>query len=183
LDFSQTELLESGYIPSKITFLAILEALDLLPLKRTQRKLEYNDPKKAANSSNPEKFDFLLFVLDSIHTRKIPCDGLFYACMLFEGARVGGLRKKIASLLAVAREATNGDGARIKVDEQEIQKREILTWDMLVNHYSEYRDSLNKEVFLPNMRVRITDKDARLVLSAERGLTYRRKVKGSSPQR
>mmetsp|Transcript_28012 Transcript_28012/g.51003 ORF Transcript_28012/g.51003 Transcript_28012/m.51003 type:complete len:1110 (-) Transcript_28012:431-3760(-) len=178
-----TELLESGYIPSKISFLAILEALDLLPLKRTQRKLEYNDPKKAANSSHPEKFDFLLFVLDSIHTRKIPCDGLFYACMLFEGARVGGLRKKIASLLAVAREATNGDGARIKVDEQEIQKREILTWDMLVNHYSEYRDSLNKEVFLPNMRVRITDKDARLVLSAERGLTYRRKVKGSSPQR
>uniref|UniRef100_A0A7S2E6V1 Pentacotripeptide-repeat region of PRORP domain-containing protein n=1 Tax=Ditylum brightwellii TaxID=49249 RepID=A0A7S2E6V1_9STRA len=163
-----SELLQGGYIPSKETFKNILTGLDLLPQKG---KMAQNAVKK---DDRTDGFDFLLFVLDAIDARKIACNGYFYSAILLEGARLGGLRKKIASYLADARALTLGVSKRISVDECPVPEDEVLriTWEILLERYSEFKNDLGFKCLLPNLQVRVGKNEIRQVLASEQSVVY-----------
>jgi len=177
-----TELLQSGLIPSKVTFMGILIGLGLSPQMEGGRgKVRISKALKIANaklemSEAKKRHNFLLFVLDSMDARKLPVPGSFYSTILFEGNRIGGLRKKLSGLLAKARARTqsNVDGKKISTDSVECVFGESLCrgWEDLVVNYDDYKDKLNDMVTLPTVMVRVSPKELRQVLAAERAVTY-----------
>lgn len=166
---SLTQLLSSGYIPSKTTLWSMVEALDLLPKKREFVSFV---EQASVRTEDSDKFDFMLFVLDSMGARKLRCSGFFYSSILFEGARLGGLRKKVSSMLAKARAATDAKGDQIHVDVATGPTNEgiLVNWETLVNEYSHYRDRI--EDVLPTLRVQVGSREIRQVLAAEQAVTY-----------
>merc|ERR1711966_301761 len=67
--------------------------------------------KLASSTPSDEKFQFLLFVLDSLERRKLAVDPAFYSSILAVGAQGGGLQKRVASLFARSRNHGHGKGA------------------------------------------------------------------------
>jgi hypothetical protein len=165
----QAELLNSGYIPSKTAFQIMLEALEMAPRARFQLSKEIA----------PENFDFTLYVLDALHARNnLQCDGSFYSCILHTGARLGGLRRKLASLLAESRAITvesNIQRAGEIVEQEEANGKIVVKWADLIENYNGYKHRLGT-VELPPLAVRIGPKEVRHVLSAEQRVTYEKRA-------
>lgn len=172
---SLTELLQSGYIPSKVTFEEIVKGLEM----DTRIKQETVSEDEIVTSK--ENVEFLLFVIDSLAERNLAMGGSFYAALVNECVRVGGLGKKVASLLVSCRAqtmegrslhattatTTNPSGS----DEdrsswldiyEEIESRR--SGGAAKNDY----DSKN----LPTLRVNIGKKNSRQVFAAERVVSY-----------
>lgn len=167
----QADLLKSGFIPSKAFLQTIVHTLDLIPPKRKEGIRE-----EALKEIPQESFDFLLYVIDSLRARNLPCDGSFYSTVLFTGARIGGLRRKLASLLAESRAATVdsniGDLAGVIVESEEAKGKTVVGWADLVKNYDSYKERLGDDVELPPLAVRIASKEVRQVLAAEQRVTY-----------
>ena len=122
-----------------------------------------------------EKFLFLLFVLDSINGRNLPCDGPLYSAILSYGSRVGGLSKKIASLLVWAKTMSTG-GSSIINDAPETTSQDssvVSSWEELYGSYDELQERLSSPALLPKTVVRVNRADVVKVLRAERSLSYR----------
>lgn len=147
-----------------MTFQTIIKALKLGPEKK----------KVVQEPLADEAFDFLLFVLDSLQKRNLPCDGSFYASILFCGARLGGLRKKVASLLTEARATSDGRTWKMTVDGdgRSGESRHIAGWEDLIQNYDAYKGEIGNEMKLPPLAVRVGNRNIRGVLSAERAVTY-----------
>lgn len=159
--------LGAGFIPSKSTFNLIIQALELVPPKR--KNLPF------AKSIPEANFDFVLFVLDSIHDRKLPCDSIFYASVLLAGSRLGGLRRKICSLMTESRAQTLEPQSRqsqIFLDENTATVLTEISWEDLLLNYDRYKADLRIHLRLPSLAVRIGREDMRQVLSAEQEVTY-----------
>lgn len=120
------------------------------------------------------KFEFLLFVLDSLEGRKLTVDSAFYSSILVLGAMTGGLHKRIASLLSRSRKSDKQK--EIKVCEDESSDKLCLTpitsWEDLLENYSAYKEEYGSStpVFPP---VRVSSRDFGRVLAAEQALSYR----------
>jgi len=95
---------------------------------------------------------------------------------LYTGARIGGLRRKIASLLAESRavtvDANIGDRAGAVVLSEEAKGKIVVGWADLVQNYDAYKERLGDDVELPPLAVRIASKEVRQVLAAEQRVTY-----------
>jgi hypothetical protein len=126
--------------------------------------------KEILGSDEEERFSFLLFVLDSLNDRNLHCDGSFYASIMFEGARIGGLHRKIASMIAKSKSETMQDGIKISHDEKE-DPLSSLHWEEILQNYSQIRDILPDKRLQP-VRVRINAQNLRTVLFAEQGVTF-----------
>eukprot|EP00560_Eucampia_antarctica_P005724 CAMPEP_0197837556 /NCGR_PEP_ID=MMETSP1437-20131217/32506_1 /TAXON_ID=49252 ORGANISM="Eucampia antarctica, Strain CCMP1452" /NCGR_SAMPLE_ID=MMETSP1437 /ASSEMBLY_ACC=CAM_ASM_001096 /LENGTH=1093 /DNA_ID=CAMNT_0043444695 /DNA_START=154 /DNA_END=3435 /DNA_ORIENTATION=- len=162
-------LLGAGFIPSKKIYRAMQDGLDLLPKKGGRKD------KETTNVEDDEKkFDFLLSVLDMLDARKLQFDCNLYAALLFEGSRLGGLRKKIGSFIAERRSETSNVSRKIEVDvgPVDVSNKLEIGWQNLIENYSEYRDRLD-DIVLPTIRLRTGERDIRLVLAAEKGVTYK----------
>jgi len=176
-------LLENNFIPSKFTFKAILENLGLLSkAKRTQETIVNN-----SETDLGEEFQYLLYVLDGLDKRKLQSTGQMYSCLLLEGARLGGLYRKIASLIAKSRsDAFAFDSGVSLTQMDENRQPKLLSWYDLLQNYSNYKEKLH-ELELPNVRVRINEREIRHVLQAENGVSYgykrRRSFAGSRAKR
>ena len=168
---SQADLLKSGFIPSKALLQTIVQSLGLGPpqVKKGIRE-------EALPAIPEESFDFLLYVLDSLRARNLPCDGSFYSSVLYVGARMGGLRRKLASLLAESRAATMeaniGDLAGAVVESEEAKGKTVVGWADLAQNYDAFKDRLGDDVELPPLAVKIASKEVRQVLSAEQRVTF-----------
>lgn len=127
---------------------------------------------------NMNNFNFLLFVLDSLERRKLPCDGNFYANILFESARLGALPKKIGSLLVKSKKKTielqmeqKSLSSLFSSDQMRSSHDDIIpTWTTMYEHWDskKYRE-VDPE--LPVFRVRIGSKDIRQILAAEQAVS------------
>ncbi|KAL9181558.1 hypothetical protein ACHAXT_010363 [Thalassiosira profunda] len=159
-------LLRAGYIPSKFTFRAMIDGLGI--------QLDLPARTSASAPSSDEKFDFLLFVLDSLEARKLTVDSGFYSSILFCGAQTGGLQKRIASLLARSRKSgnhqeislTDADGTSIE------EGHRIASWEDLLENYSTYKTELGPDTSFPFVRVSTKTGFGR-VLAAEQAVSYR----------
>jgi len=163
-------LLGAGYIPSKITFRAIMDGMGLVPdrpfTSAAMRKMSDSTPSDG-------KFEFLLFVLDSLEGRKLIVDSSFYSSILVLGAQAGGLHKRIASLLTRSRKS--GKQKEISVCEEESPDEAcstpITSWEEFLQDYSSYKENLGPSTVFPT--VRVSTKDFGRVLAAEQGVAYR----------
>jgi len=156
------ELLESNYIPSKYTLKAMLRGLDLLPKAKNRRGFENV---KVDDPVTTDNFDFLVFVLDSMERRKLTCDSSFYSATLLEGARVGGSRKRLASLMVKSREYTSKNDGK--------KTRKGLMWNELLARDIDFRIEDPGSVNVPALRVRVGDRETRQVYFAEQSVFFR----------
>jgi hypothetical protein len=164
-------LLRAGYIPSKLTLGAISESLNLqsdLPLTSAAMK-------KSIDSQRSEgTFQYLLFILDSMESRKLVVDSSFYSSILVWAAQAGGLHKRIASLLAQSRKNSNQEGKHLS--ESQSSAESILcrvSWEDLLLNYSSYKERLESEALLVLAPIRVSSKDLGRVLAAEQAVVYR----------
>ncbi len=155
-----------------MTFRNILERLNLLINKEKRAKVFGNQ--EGDNDEGIKKFRYLLTVLDAIEGRKLPCTGQMYSCILSQGATLGGLYRKISSLIQTQRT----ESLHINVDtghdnEETAQEINLMKWSDLLENYSEYKTAIQqRKVKFPLVRVRINQRDIRQVLFAEQGVTY-----------
>jgi len=126
-----------------------------------------------------EKFQFLLFTLDSLEGRKLVVDTTFYSSILMSAAQAGGLRKRIASLVTRSRNFGNQkvieftDGRPNLNPRSDDTSSSHVMWEELFQNYDNYKDVLGQSALLPP--VRVTTKDISRVLAAEQAVTYRKK--------
>ena len=122
------------------------------------------------------KFEFLLALLDSLERRKLSLDFETYISIIREGGKYGGIRRKIASLLAKARSKSLPGGKNLS-DESAENRIQIaaLSWVDLFKHFPLYKDNLDK-TDLPTVRIRCNDQQLRQVLLAEQSLTVRSRI-------
>merc|ERR1712232_1087673 len=69
-----SQILRRGNIPSKGIYQSIFDTLGLFPKSVGGRR-----PVVRLNEETEEKFTFLLFVLDSVLARNLPCEGPLYS--------------------------------------------------------------------------------------------------------
>jgi len=166
-------LLLRGFIPSKKTLQIVTNSLQLFKNKKYMNE----------NSSKPdqgnEKFKFLLSVLDSFDRRKLQFSGQFYAGLLFEGARVGGIEKSISSLISESKINVSQVNVQIDGDTSYLEGKRAVTWIEMLEEYTELKGKLD-ELILPSVRVKLAEREIRQVLVAERGVTYRRRRRKSN---
>lgn len=162
--FAYNDLVRNGFIPPKSLLHAIIDTLELLPNKK----------KMLLKEEDTDKFDFLLYVLDGLRRRKLSCDSKFYAAVLTCGARIGGLRKKIASLLVESRTVHSGlDGKEgVLLTEKEADVRIVEGWEDLVRNYDAYKTEFGTLLPLPKLLIQMDSRDVRLVLAAETAVSY-----------
>jgi pentatricopeptide repeat protein len=169
-------ILGRGDIPSKAMYLSIFDSMKLFP-STSNGRLRANP---ADDPDATEKFQFLLFVLDSIGNRNLPCDGPLYAAILSYGCRIGGLPKKIASLLVFAKAATGTclDDKKL-IDECTVSQESIVsTWTELFDSYDQIKDDLHQpSTTLPQLAVRVASRDMVKVLNAENQLSFVKRAK------
>jgi len=153
---SLTEFLKYGFIPSKATFQLILDGLNI-PKKRS------SFTKKQENEK--ESFKFLLFVLDSLEKRKLSINAYFYTTILFDCSLIGGLAKKIGSLMTDAKETTTA----LNLENRLPSKSNELSWETLYLNWDskKYR---NSDPELPLLRVRTLSKEVRNILASEQSV-------------
>mmetsp|Transcript_22966 Transcript_22966/g.49697 ORF Transcript_22966/g.49697 Transcript_22966/m.49697 type:complete len:1104 (+) Transcript_22966:265-3576(+) len=163
-------LLRAGYIPSKLTFRAMIEGMSL------QTDMAYSSEamrKRTDPQPSDGKFEFLLFVLDSLEGRKLTVDSAFYTSILILGAQTGGLQKRISSLLTQSRKS--GNQMEITLSEPESSEdessRHITSWEDLLENYASYKEEAASSDIFPTIRV--SSKDLGRVLAAEQTVAYR----------
>lgn len=156
-----------GFIPSKDTLQIIVNTMGLFETKQSIAG-QYD---KRSNDG----FKFLLHVLDALHDRKLQVSGQFYAGILLEGARLGGLERKMASLISSAKGDISRKDVHFEDSAGNSDMKGKISWSKLFENYSNFRDQLEK-ISLPTVRVQVTGREIRQVLSAERAVSYSRRL-------
>lgn len=156
-------LLRAGYIPSKDTFRAMSKGLNLKPdMPRSSTLLV-----DLERSSRPDgKFEFLLFILDSLEARRLTVDADFYSSILVLGAEKGGLEKRIASILTSCRK--NISQKEIPLPEPDkLSSPRLITWVELYKNYSALKEEGSGvlEVQLPSINVSASKQFGRVLAS------------------
>lgn len=178
-----TNLLDNGFIPSKKIFKTIVTSLDL-----TQKITNEKTAGQSISTNNENgQFIYLLSVFDSIARRRLPCDASFYSAFLLEGARQGGLERKICSLITQARIDTTQFGNEICLDDDTDSDdactvKPEITWSELFKNYSLYKEELD-EISLPPIKPRVSPREIRLVSLAEQGVTFGARRNRASPRK
>ena len=134
---------------------------------------QQNGNKSKQKERDLTKLKFLLFVLDSISHRKLSVNVPLYSAILNEGVWVGGLGKKIASLIGNARV----DGMRINL-KQSINQKEVEeehSWEHLLQQFEsgKYNNKRKEDLLLPQLHVTIGKRELNKVIAAESPVVYR----------
>jgi len=175
-------LLGKGNIPSKAIYQKIFEKMGLI-----NSRGQYSFAKdglilrpEGACEADIEKFKFLLFLVDSMFSRNLPCEAPLYATVLSYGVHLGGLPKKISALMVsvAARFASDHDSVANKlIDEEPCRQSSCLTfgWEDLFLSYDKLRNQIEGPSSLPALRVRVSSREVPRVLKAEKNLSYRQR--------
>jgi pentatricopeptide repeat protein len=163
-------LFREGKIPSKVTYQGVFDAMGLFPKGRNRLSspVEYADEEDSL-----EKFKFLLFVLDSVSSRNLPCEGPLYSAILTYGFRIGGLPRKMASLLATAKIDISVGTKLIDDENCDDSGCLFMFWEDLFSSYDEMKERIATDG-LPKLVVRTGARDLANILRAENNLSYRR---------
>ena len=138
----QDNLLRRGFVPPKTTLAIIIKTLGLFE-KKTVSSTE-------VTAKDNFTFKFLLDILDAFGKRKLELSGQFYAAILAEGARMGGLEKRIASLIVQGRIDASARGLNVEEPAAVLKPTRQVSWAELVENYAELKDILGEISLLPN---------------------------------
>lgn len=166
-----TSLLQAGYIPSKFTFQAMAEGLNIQPdMPRTSAAM--NARKRSLPSEGT--FEFLLFVLDSLEARKLTVNSEFYSSILVLGAELGGLEKRIAFMLTSSRKSSSQKEVSLPSEPTDTAESRLIVWEELYKNYSTVKEDSGVGVLRhPTIRVSASKQFGR-VLAAENAVSYNR---------
>jgi pentatricopeptide repeat protein len=158
------DLLGKGYIPSKQIFSALLGSLKL-------------DSRVVAAPEALAKFQFLLFMLDSLRQRNLPVESDLYLAAIILGGQLGGLPRTIALLLTRVKSAVSAAKEETLSPSNSgsiILARPVDGWVHLLENYDSYpKMSLTPER-LPMLHLRASPRDTLRVLRAEQAVTKNR---------
>jgi len=176
-------LMGKGNIPSKAIFQRIFESMSLTLKEGLVAKISYSETgfvtRQSLDDQDAEKFKFLLFLVDSLSCRNLPCEASLYATTLQFGNHLGGLPRKIAALLVSAKVASGlyvNDKMKL-IDEGSSCETECLIagWEDLYESFEELRNQIDGPSSLPKLQVRIASREFSRVLKAENNLSYRKR--------
>jgi len=176
-------LMGKGNIPSKAIFQRIFESMSLTLKEGLVAKISYSESgfvtRQSLDNQDAEKFKFLLFLVDSLSCRNLPCEAPLYATTLQFGNHLGGLPRKIAALLVSAKVASGlyaNDKMKL-IDEGSACETECLIagWEDLYESFDELRNQIDGPSSLPKLQVRIASREFSRVLKAEKNLSYRKR--------
>lgn len=88
---------------------------------------------------------------------------------------MGGLEKRIASLIVQSKADANIGGVHFEKPAADPQQVHQTSWLELLQDYSELKNSLD-EISLPQVRVQVNERDIRQVLFSERSVSYTRRI-------
>jgi len=170
-----TELLAKSFIPSKSMFRAMISAMGLL--EKGQLALEPIE-------RDPEQFQFLLFLIDSIRQRKIAIDSLLYSAAISCGYQLGGPSSEVALLLVQAKSAACEKSAKeINVDDVSVEPLAVQ-WEELPNDSATLlvKELKSNSALLPPLDVLVNNKSTRAVFFAEKFLENSKQGKVENPK-
>lgn len=175
-------LMRKGNIPSKALFQRIFESMSLTLKEGLVANVSYSETgfvRPQPSEQDEEKFRFLLFLVDSLLERNLPCEALLYVTTLQFGNHLGGMARKTATLL-VSANAASGVYANYEmklIDERSPCEEECLItgWEDLFESYDELRNQIEGPLLLPKLQVRIASRELSRVLNAEKTISYRKK--------
>jgi len=131
---------------------------------------------KESSLDEMNKFEFLLSVLDALERRKLSLDYETYITIIKEGNRHGGIRRKIASLIAKVRSTSLPTGKKISEEASDDRIKPVaLTWVDLLKHFSQYKDHVERND-LPCVRIRCNERELRQILLAEQSIKARTRI-------
>lgn len=154
-----SDLLRNGYIPNEAIYHTIFGACGINATEK--ERIEAHRTQMAI-----PKFQFLLFVVDSLQRRKLPVAGDVFASVLALGQEIGGLPLRVALLFAskkTIKAETEIVGAKSNQPTQAIAN----TWEELFLKYDSYQKEDTVPQNLPNLVVRVAPRFAWRVLQAE----------------
>ncbi|CAJ1953306.1 unnamed protein product [Cylindrotheca closterium] len=163
-----TALIRGGNLPSREIYEACFEAMELFPKRRKAFQVAGE-----ADEFATQKFQFLLFLLDSIAGRRLPCEGSLYSAVLTYGFTIGGLPKKISTMLVSAKTDFSNDKKLIDDGDETVIVPFFSNWEELFLKYNAMKKRIATDG-LPELIVRVSSRDTRAVLKAEKNLTFKR---------
>mmetsp|Transcript_5213 Transcript_5213/g.5771 ORF Transcript_5213/g.5771 Transcript_5213/m.5771 type:complete len:1107 (-) Transcript_5213:195-3515(-) len=177
----QQSLLGKGNIPSKAIFHTMFENMSLTFPKDLVSHISYTSggllKRKSLDEQDCEKFKFLLFLVDSLSGRNLPCEAPLYSTILSFGHHLGGLPRKISALMvsAKAHSGLYGDQNMKLIDDGCETACIIVGWEDLYKSYDELRSEIDGPSSLPDLHVRISGRELSRVLYAEKEFSYRKR--------
>jgi hypothetical protein len=174
-------LLRRGNILSKAIFQTIFHCMGLLVTKGLVSRISFSKAylvkRGELKEVDVEKFKFLLFLVDSVSSRNLPCEASLYSIILSYGSHLGGLPKKVATLMGAAKTAAGVYSKNKKLVEDTMLKSSVVAngWEDLFESYDDLRDRLESPAVLPTLRVRIASREVARVLRAEKSVSYRKR--------
>ncbi|KAG7352728.1 PPR: pentatricopeptide repeat domain containing protein [Nitzschia inconspicua] len=173
-------LLSKGNIPSKAILQTIFERMGLLVKKGLVSRISFSEDgvvkRGDLEDSDLEKFKFLLYLVDSVSSRNLPCEASLYSIILSYGAHLGGLPKKVAALMGAAKTAAGVYENNNKlIDTASFESSSVTRgWEELFTSYDDIRNDIESPSSLPLLRVRIASREVPRVLRAEKFVSYRK---------
>ena len=173
-------LLAKGNIPSKAIFQKLLDSMGLTLSKGLSHSSVGLVSPKSLNEEDAEKFEFLLFLLDSLSGRNLPCEAPLYATILSFGHHLGGLPKKISALMvsAKAHAGVYAEKNNMKFYDERCETTSCLIggWEDLFQSFDELRTEIDGPASLPELQVRISSRELSRVLTAEKNFSYHKRM-------
>eukprot|EP00531_Pseudo-nitzschia_arenysensis_P001163 CAMPEP_0116148964 /NCGR_PEP_ID=MMETSP0329-20121206/18667_1 /TAXON_ID=697910 /ORGANISM="Pseudo-nitzschia arenysensis, Strain B593" /LENGTH=988 /DNA_ID=CAMNT_0003645191 /DNA_START=500 /DNA_END=3466 /DNA_ORIENTATION=- len=176
-------LIAKGNIPSKAILQKIFQNMSLTLKEGLVANISYSESgmvtRQSLDEQDAEKFKFLLFLVDTISGRNLPCEASLYANILQFGNHLGGLPRKMAALLVSAKSASEvrANDNMYLLDEGYSCKEECLIagWEDLFVSFDQLRNQIEGPMSLPKLEVRTASRELSWVLKAERNLSYRKR--------
>ena len=181
------DLLRKGYIPKKILLQSLVFLMGLEPPVGKRSSPVVTLQNRLSNEEVDVRFDFLLFLLDSLQGRKLDVDGRLYAAFLVLSATKGGSARKLAAALVEARARSLENVGSLVTTEQPItttttKEESKMTWRELW-HEIENEPSNKRSLSalqMPPLAVQIASNDVRRVFRAEQVVDTSPKKKKST---
>eukprot|EP00536_Pseudo-nitzschia_multiseries_P012546 jgi/Psemu1/68361/estExt_Genemark1.C_4850014 len=153
-------LIAKGNIPSKSTFYMMFESMSLTLKDGLVANISYSEngfvTRKSLDEQDSEKFGFLLFLVDTLSGRNLPCEASLYSTILQFGNHLGGLPRKVSALLVSAKAASGvyANNNMKLIDEVSDCEEEcpIGGWEELFESFDEVRSQIESPLSLPKLR-------------------------------
>jgi pentatricopeptide repeat protein len=174
---TMSNLMQKGNIPSKAIYQKIFESMKLTSFSGLVSKVSFSQDgvvrRNGPDEVDMQKYKFLMFFVDALSARNLPCEAALYSTILSFGNHLGGLPRKISALMIAAKVHAGDFGSNRLIDDDKCENECVVSgWEDLVLSYDDIRNQLMDPSSLPRLHVRVSKKDVPRVLKAEKNLSY-----------
>ncbi|CAB9527914.1 Pentatricopeptide repeat-containing protein [Seminavis robusta] len=171
-----TELMAKSYIPSKVTLRKVVGALGLV--EKGQIVMDYDVQR------DPQQFEFLLFLIDSMRQRNLALDAYVYAATITCGNQLGGQYREVAELLVKSKAKYDEIGGRVvSLNDDASEGLAEVRWEEALSKEEILKEFQLSPAILPAMDVSVSSRDSRTVFFAEKFMARPRQPKEAEQPR